>query len=487
MSGFLSCGYSPMVMTPPDLVLLREFSDQRSEQAFATLVHQHIDLVHSAATRLTGSRHLAEEVAQAVFLALAQQAPRVAKKVNQGMPLSAWLHVTTRNLAAKLVRTEVRRQAREQATDAMRSNLDFHDPSSPEWEHIAAHLDQSLGELSESDRNVVFLRYFEGKTAREIGAQLGIAEDAAQKRVLRALDRLRSHLTRLAPGLSSSTLASLLGAWAVQKAPRALAATIAQTAWHGLGTATTVSMVHGVQQASIQAFMTKSQTIATGVLVAAMALPIAYQAKEIQALKGRIPPPAPTLAESGTRPVSNPGPSLNANLTPISSVNDETSEIARLRARADELRKAIADRRNTPPTTEPRISETAGPLLLRPGERVAVTNLVTAGTDSPEATAQTILAHMRDGNLDATLGLLLLSPDERAEMESEILQDASVREVMVLRMKSEIESLLTVELLGVEALSDRRSAVSLQRITAHATNQLRMVFGRTSSGWRQIQ
>lgn len=475
-------------MTPPDHVLLREFSDQRSEQAFATLVHQHIDLVHSAATRLTGSRHLAEEVAQAVFLALAQQAPRVAKKVNQGMPLSAWLHVTTRNLAGKLIRTEVRRQAREQATDAMRSNLDFHDSSSTDWERIAAHLDQSLGELSESDRNVVFLRYFEGKTAREIGAQLGIAEDAAQKRVLRALDRLRSHLNRLAPELSSSTLASLLAAWAVQKAPPALAATIAQTAWNGLGTATAVSVVQGFQQASIQAFMTKSQTIATGVLVAAMALPIAYQAKEIHDLRGRVPPITPTLADSGARPAIDPAvPGVNADLATGSSANVEAVELARLRARADELRKAIADRRNTPPTTEPRISETAGPLLLRPGERVAVTNLVTAGTDSPEATAQTILANMRDGNLDATLGLLLLSPDERAEMESEILQDASVREVMVLRMKSEIESLLTVELLGVEALSDRRSAVSLQRITAHATNQLRMVFGRTSSGWKQIQ
>jgi RNA polymerase sigma factor (sigma-70 family) len=477
-----------MVTPPPDLVLLREFSDQRSEQAFATLVHRYLDLVHSAATRLTSNRHLSEEVVQAVFLALAQQAPRVAKKVNQGMPLSAWLHVTTRNLAAKLVRTEVRRQAREQATNAMRPDPDIHGSNSPEWDRIAAHLDQGLGELSESDRSVVFLRYFDGKTAREIGAQLGIAEDAAQKRVLRALDRLRSHLSRLAPGLSSSTLASLLGAWAVQKAPPALAATIAQTTWHGLGTATSVSMVHGFQQACVHAVMTKSQTIATGVVVAAMALPIAYQAKEIHTLRGRVPPITPIYAESGARLATDPAVAgVNANLAQGASANAETVEIARLRARADELRKAIADRRNTPETTEPRIPETAGPLLLRPGQLVAVTNLVAAGTDSPEAAAQTLLAHMRDGNVDATLALLLLSPEQRTELESEILKEASTRDTLAERMQSEINSVLSVELLGVETLSERRSAVSLQRITSDATNTLRLVFGRTSSGWRQVQ
>ena len=471
-------------MPPSDSTLLRDFAERRSEAAFADLVRRHIDLVHSAATRITGDRHLAEDVAQAVFVALAHQAAHVVGKLDRGMPLSAWLHLTTRNLAAKVVRSETRRRTREQASSVMPSDSVSSNSDRSDWDRIAHHLDGSLGELSESDRRVVVLRFFEGKTAREIAALLGIAEDAAQKRVLRAVDRLRSHLDRHAPGMASTTLAALLGTWSVQKAPEALAMTVTQGALQGLGAAAPAGLAAACRETFAALMTTKNQAIATGAVLTVLALPIGYQVRAIHEARQRpLPVPTRTLESSVPRV-----PSLEtAPATPGTDTARDDDEIARLRARADDLRARIAARKAMPPLAPPIRPAAAGPLLLRPGQTVPMTNLVAAGNDSPEAAAQTLLAHMRDGDLDATLGLLLLSPDDRAETEAAVLGDPTAREALVQRMRSEVAAILTVELAGIEALSDRRSLVTLRRVTSTGTtNELKMTFGRTPTGWKQV-
>src|SRR3954454_24144186 len=61
-------------MMSDDMVLVREFGASQSEAAFAALVKRQIALVHSAAIRQVGDAHLAEEIAQAVFIILAQKA-----------------------------------------------------------------------------------------------------------------------------------------------------------------------------------------------------------------------------------------------------------------------------------------------------------------------------------------------------------------------------------------------------------------------------
>src|SRR5688572_15335221 len=99
----------------PDPELLRDYAEHGLEPAFAELVRRYVDLVYSAAVRLVVDRHLAEDVAQAVFLALA----RNARKLTGRAVISSWLLVTTRNLAAKTVRAEIRRRAREQEACSM--------------------------------------------------------------------------------------------------------------------------------------------------------------------------------------------------------------------------------------------------------------------------------------------------------------------------------------------------------------------------------
>jgi RNA polymerase sigma factor (sigma-70 family) len=208
------------VNTQTDQQLLQDYAGSRSEPAFAELVRRHVDLVYSAALRMVCDSHLAQDVTQSVFIALANNAGQLTRHP----VLSGWLHRTTQNLAANAVRTNVRRQTREQEAAAMNELL-VHEPDAA-WENIAPHLDIALGELSEPDRDALLLRYFERKSAREIAQTLGTSEEAAQKRVNRAVERLREFFLKRNVTIGASGLVVLISANSVQAAPTALATTI---------------------------------------------------------------------------------------------------------------------------------------------------------------------------------------------------------------------------------------------------------------------
>jgi DNA-directed RNA polymerase specialized sigma24 family protein len=57
-----------------DSQLLSAYVEGLSEPAFAELVRRHVDFVFSAALRMVCDEHLANDVTQGVFLALAKRA-----------------------------------------------------------------------------------------------------------------------------------------------------------------------------------------------------------------------------------------------------------------------------------------------------------------------------------------------------------------------------------------------------------------------------
>ena len=122
-----------------DSQLLRAFAERDSQAAFTELVRRHVDLVYSAARRMVCDSHLAEDVTQGTFIALAKNAAQLTTRP----VLSGWLHRTTQNIAAQAVRTDVRRRAREQEAAAMNELLATE--SDANWENIAPHLDAGLG------------------------------------------------------------------------------------------------------------------------------------------------------------------------------------------------------------------------------------------------------------------------------------------------------------------------------------------------------
>jgi RNA polymerase sigma factor (sigma-70 family) len=215
-----------------DQQLLRDYAGKKSETAFTELVRRHIDFVYSVALRMVCDVHLAQDVTQGVFLALAQN----AGTLTEHPVLSGWLHRTARNLAANTVRSETRRHIREQEAAAMNQLPE----SDTTWEIIAPHLDEALGELAEQDRDALLLRYFERKSSRDMADILGTSEDAAKKRVSRAMERLREMFSKRRVTIGAGGLAVLISANAVQSAPVELrviiSASMAKTAI-GVGTA----------------------------------------------------------------------------------------------------------------------------------------------------------------------------------------------------------------------------------------------------------
>lgn len=252
----------------PDQQLLRDYALHRSEAAFSELVRRRVDFVYSAALRMVRDAHLAEDVTQGVFVALA----RNARQLTDRPVLSGWLHRTAQNLAANAIRSDVRRRAREQEAAAM--NEVYATEPDAVWERITPHLDAALGELSEADRDALLLRYFERKSAREMAQTLGTSEDAAQKRANRAVERLREFFAERGVTVGASGLVVVISANAVQAAPVGLAIAISTAAalvGTNIATTATVTATKAITMSTLQ------KTLIAALIVAGVATPLVVQ------------------------------------------------------------------------------------------------------------------------------------------------------------------------------------------------------------------
>jgi RNA polymerase sigma factor (sigma-70 family) len=204
--------------------LLADYAKSGSEAAFGDLVARYLDLVYSTAVRLVGGdTHLAEDVAQTVFVDLA----RLAQSLSSEVRLGGWLHRHTCFVAAKTLRGERRRQAREREAFEMNAHPDH---SEARLAEVAPILDEAINQLGATDRAAVLLRFYERLDFRAIGQALGTNEAAAQKRVARALEKLHVLLKSRGITLSIVALGTLLAGEAVKAAPVGLAASISATA-----------------------------------------------------------------------------------------------------------------------------------------------------------------------------------------------------------------------------------------------------------------
>src|SRR5438128_1105636 len=203
LCDFRPAGCYRLNMTP-DCELLRRYAESRSEDAFAELVRRHLDLVYSAALRqVNRDAALAQDVTQTVFTDLARKANSLSRRP----VLTGWLYTSAHFAAAKAVRAERRRRAHEQEAQTMRELL--HDPAPDlEWSKLRPMLDEAMHQLKEADREAILLRYFEQRPLGEIGARLGVSENTARMRVDRALEKLRSVLSRRGVALTVTGLAS---------------------------------------------------------------------------------------------------------------------------------------------------------------------------------------------------------------------------------------------------------------------------------------
>ncbi|HEV2330072.1 MAG TPA: sigma-70 family RNA polymerase sigma factor [Verrucomicrobiae bacterium] len=213
-------------MINDDMDLVRTYARCKSEEAFATVVSRHVNLVYSVALRHVRDSHLAEEITQTVFLILALKAGSFGSQT----VVSGWLYRTARYAAANALTLRRRRQYREQEA-YMQSQLDDH--QSEIWSDIEPLLETAMGKLGQSDQNALTLRFFEGRSFKEVAAALGTTEAAGKMRVNRALEKLRTFFVKRGFTLSVVAIAGALSANSIQAAPVGLAASVTIAAVKG--------------------------------------------------------------------------------------------------------------------------------------------------------------------------------------------------------------------------------------------------------------
>ena len=181
----------------PDGLLLRRYREG-DEGAFAEIRRRHGRLVLATCRRETGDAALAEDAAQGTFLLLTR------KGFAEDASLAGWLHGAARLVSKNLVREEGRRRRRERRA--------FEERTEPDraWEAVVPHVDAALSALRPGDREAVLLRFAGGMSLAEVGAALGVEENAARMRVARALEKMRAGLRRAGVGVGAALLASLL-------------------------------------------------------------------------------------------------------------------------------------------------------------------------------------------------------------------------------------------------------------------------------------
>jgi len=361
-------------MSDTDLELLARYTRLHAEDAFAELVRRHLGLVYSAALRQVRSPQLAEEVTQSAFIDLARSAARLKPDTI----LTAWLYQVTRRTAIDVVRREASRQLREQiATEMNAMNV-----TAADWTHIEPLLDEAMHALDDTDRAAVLLRYFENKSVREVGATLGTSENAAQKCLGRAVERLREFFAKRGVTVGASGLVVVISANAVQAAPVGLTVTISTAALAGISLATTAThtIMNWINIKSVGAILAAALGTGTATYL--------VQQRETNRLRTE----SQNLLALRESTASERDAALAAEQSTkaeLERLRKDQAELLRLRGEVGQMRRQLEPQK-TQVRQQPAGGKPVESAIAPPGAYITKDQLAHVGYATPEAALQTI-------------------------------------------------------------------------------------------------
>src|ERR1043166_4579581 len=341
-----------------DLQLLREYVQRGHEAAFAEILARHTNLVFSAALRQLNSPDMAAEITQNVFIGLARGAQSLSARFAENASLAGWLCRSARNLSLNFRRDEFRRHSRERL---VMEDVGSNPETSADWERLRPVLDDAMFALDESDYDALVMRFFQNQDLRSVGLALGVSDDTAQKRVSRALDKLREHLSRHGITASAAALSLVLSANAVQAAPASLTATISAAALSG----TTLAVTATAAVSKTIAMTTLQKTLIAIALAASVVTPLAIQhqaqiklrdenqslrqqAEQFTALAAETTRLSNLLAQTKSAQTGSSG-SMDELLKlrgEVGMLHQQTNELGRLLAENNRLRAAQSETAN---------------------------------------------------------------------------------------------------------------------------------------------
>jgi hypothetical protein len=175
---------------------------------------------------------------------------------------------------------------------------------------IRPYLDEAIAGLGTKDRTAILMRYFDEMPVPAVGAAMGISEEAAKKRIARAVLRLRSNFQRQGIALSHGSLGAVLSTGLMEAAPAHLVATVSNLTAHGATTSAVVAQAIA-KGASRRMLQIKMSVVAAKCVVtmACVAGATAVAVQETRSPKSPAPvvPIMAAAASQATAPAARPG------------------------------------------------------------------------------------------------------------------------------------------------------------------------------------
>ena len=156
---------------------------RRDPSRFAELYDEHFHRVYAFVARRVAARSDAEDVTAEVF----RHALGAIKDFEwRGVPFAAWLYRIAANEIADYYAKRVRDMEKQLAEPITSEEIEIEE---------RATLYRSVDRLPLDQRRVIVMRFAEGKSIREIAADLGRSEGAVKQLQWRALQTLRAQMS----------------------------------------------------------------------------------------------------------------------------------------------------------------------------------------------------------------------------------------------------------------------------------------------------